>query len=77
MNISEVRTTWNDINAVIAELYLNARFPVGKLFIRPYIPEMIKANNVHIFIDSAGNITGGQIGIYDPENGLRVKFLNT
>lgn len=44
-------------------------------YIYPYRKELEGANNAVIFIDSDENITGGQAGRYDQENGSHVVFF--
>lgn len=44
-------------------------------YVYPYRKELQIANNTFIFIDSDENITGGQVGHYDEENGLHTVFF--
>ncbi len=44
-------------------------------YIYPYRKELKGANNAVLFVDSDENITGGQCGRYDYENGSHVVFF--
>jgi hypothetical protein len=56
----------------VAEIYQNSHFKF-KTLIKPFHNEMLNnVNNIILFVDNDYNITGGQIGKYDIENGLRV-----
>lgn len=73
-NIFEVKTDVFYPNSEIAQLYYTDSKGIPhqneKCFIIPFITEIKHANNIILFLDNDNNITGGQIGKYDIENGL-------
>ena len=82
MNLADVRAVefftkegCFDRNWVAATLLKEYCYPKGEVAIRPFIPEMVKANNVSLFIDDKFNILGGQIGRYTEDEGLNVVNL--
>ncbi len=79
MKITDIRTDILDRSGVIAELYINNSIgiphSIGKCFIKPFKDTMKNANNIILFLNDKHDITGGQIGLYDHENGLRVEMF--
>ena len=74
MKITDIKTDFLDRSGVIAELYINSH-SIGKCFIKPFRDSMKNANNIILFLSDKHDITGGQIGLYDHENGLRVEMF--
>ncbi|NLE05245.1 MAG: hypothetical protein GX638_10675 [Crenarchaeota archaeon] len=76
MNIFDVKTDVFTPNSEVATLYYLDKkgipHQLGKIFIHPFIPAMIHANNINVILDENNNIVSGQIGKYDYENGLHV-----
>lgn len=74
INLKNIKSNVFTKGAVIAEIYQNSRL-IFKTMITPFKTEMQQANNIILFVDNDYNITGGQIGLYDYDNGLRVKMF--
>ena len=77
-NILDVRKSILEKDTIIVDIYdVSNKIPhlIGKTSIKPFKKEMEKANNVSLFLDQNYNITGGQIGLYDAENGLHVMMF--
>lgn len=73
-NLLEARQSILEKGSVIAEIYKNSHFDF-KTSIKPFTPNMEKANNIILFVDNNYNITGGQIGLYDADKGLRIELF--
>lgn len=74
MNLTDIEQSIFDKDSTIAEIYNNSHL-LFKTMIKPFKPEMKKANNIILFVDNDYNITGGQIGLYDFDKGLRVELF--
>lgn len=74
VNLLDIRLSIFNPQSVIADVYKGSH-KVCKTTIKPFRKEMERANNIIVFIDDNYNITGGQIGLYDLDNGLRVEMF--
>lgn len=75
LKLLDIKSNVFEMGSKTAEIYKynshNIPFLQGKISIIPFKKEMENANNIILFIDNNDNITGGQIGSYNIENGLQ------
>jgi hypothetical protein len=71
----EIKTNILDRGSVSANIFKGRHF-FCRVRIKPFKAEMVNSNNIVLFVDSDLRITGGQIGKYDLEEGLRVILFN-
>lgn len=77
INILDIKSSILTPGSIIADLYdishQGYTHLIGRTSITPYREEMKKdVNNIILFLDSDNNITGGQIGKYNWNNGLHI-----